>query len=60
MTENKSRPTTDLEPAEEQDVEGHSMLLDPNLARDLARSHSKDLDRQVRERKHAKEAKQRS
>ena len=60
MKDSKSRSEAEREPADEQDVEGHSMMLDPNLARDLARSHSKDLDRQVRERKHAKEAKQRS
>jgi hypothetical protein len=60
MSENKSQPGAEHEPDDEQDVEGHSMLLDPNLARDMARSRSKDLDRQIRERKHAKEAKQRS
>jgi hypothetical protein len=47
------------EPTDVQDVEGHSMWLDPNLAREVARSRSKDVDREVRERNRAKEAKQR-
>ena len=59
MTENKSQPGAEREPTDEQDVEGHSMMLDPNLARDVARSRSKDVDREVRERNRAKEAKQR-
>jgi hypothetical protein len=59
MTENKSQPGAEQVPTDEQDVEGHSMWLDPNLARDMARSRSKDVDREVRERNRAKEAKQR-
>ena len=59
MTEDKGQPGTEREPTDELDVEGHSMWLDPNLARDVARSRSKDVDREVRERGHAKEAKQR-
>jgi hypothetical protein len=56
MTDNKAKPP-ETQPEEEQDVEGHSMWLDPNLARDVARNHSKELDRQVKERNRAKEAK---
>lgn len=59
MTENKAKPAAEREPADELDVEGHSMLLDPNLARDMARNRSKDIDREVRERNRAKEAKSR-
>jgi len=56
MTDNKAKPP-EAQPEDEQDVEGHSMWLDPNLARDVARNHSKELDRQVKERNRAKEAK---
>ena len=59
MTENKSQPEAEREPVDEQDVEGHSMWLDPNLARDVARIRSKDVEREARERNRAKEAKQR-
>lgn len=57
MTDNKSTPRPDPEPAEEQDVEGHNMWIDPGIQRDLARIRHKDLEREVRDRNHAKEAK---
>ena len=57
MTDDKAKQEPQNEPADEQDVEGHNMWIDPNLARDLARSHSKDIDRQVKERNRSKEAK---
>ena len=57
MAEKKVEQPQVEQPAEEQDVEGHSMFLDPSLARDMARSRSRDIDRQVKERSRAKEAK---
>ena len=57
MTDNKAQQETQDQPAEEKDVEGHNMWIDPNLARDMARNHSKDVERQVKERNRAKEAK---
>lgn len=56
MTNDKVKQQPDPQPDDEQDVEGHSMLLDPNLARDMARSRSRDIDREVKERNRAKEA----
>ncbi len=57
MTENKAKPQPETQPDDEQDVEGHSMYINPGLASDLARNRSKDLDREIRERNRAKEAK---
>jgi len=57
MTENKGKPQPDAEPSDEKDVEGHSMILDPTVMSDMARSRSKDLEREARERNRAKEAK---
>ena len=59
MTDTKARPDPEEQPADEQDVEGHNMYINPTIARDLARSRSKDIDREVRERNRAKEAKRR-
>ena len=58
MTENKAEAQPENQPENEQDVEGHSMYINPGLAADLARSRSKELDREVRERNHAKETKE--
>jgi len=55
MTENKGKTQPNTEPSDEQDVEGH-MLLNPTIAGDVARVRSKDIDRAVRERNRAKEA----
>jgi hypothetical protein len=57
MTDTKARPDPEEQPTDEQDVEGHSMFLNPTIASDMARSRSKDIDREVRERNRAKEAK---
>jgi len=57
MTENKGKTQPEAQPNDEQDVEGHSMYINPGLASDLARNRSKELDREVRERNRAKEAK---
>lgn len=56
MTEKKSQADPQAQPADEQDVEGH-MMINPTIAGDVARVRSKDLDRAVRERNRAKEAK---
>ncbi len=57
MTENKAEAQPEAQPDDEHDVEGHSMYINPGLASDLARNRSRDLDREVRERNRAKEAK---
>jgi hypothetical protein len=39
------------------DVEGHSMLLNPTVSRDLTSSRSREIDRQVRDQQRARDAK---
>lgn len=56
MTKDKGKAEPQAQPADEQDVEGH-MMINPTIAGDVARVRSKDLDRAVRERNRAKEAK---
>ena len=56
MTENKGKEAPQGQPAEDDDVEGH-MMIDPMVARDLARRHRKDLEREARDQHRAKEAK---
>ena len=41
---------------ETKDVEGHSFLIDPHSARQVSRDRSADLERALRERARAKEA----
>lgn len=38
------------------DTEGHSLLINPGAGRDLARSRSKDIEREVKQRQREKEA----
>ena len=59
MTDDKSTRQPDSEPADEQDVEGHNMWMDPTLFVDLARNRSKELEKEARERNRAKEVKRR-
>jgi hypothetical protein len=42
---------------DEDDVEGHSMMINPSLGRDLAKARSEDVERGVRSRQHEAEAK---
>ena len=56
MTQDKGKADPQAQPTDEQDVEGH-MMINPTIASDVARVRSKDLDRAVRERNRAKEAK---
>ena len=56
MTKDKGKAEPQAQPADEQDVEGH-MMINPTIAGDVARVRSKDIDRAVRERNRAKEAK---
>jgi hypothetical protein len=58
MTDNKSTEDTQVQPTDDKDVEGHNMWIDAGTQRDLARNHSKDVERAARERNRAKEAKQ--
>ena len=55
MTQDKGKADPQAQPSDEQDVEGH-LMVDPRLAGDVARTRSKDIERAVRERNHAKEA----
>jgi hypothetical protein len=41
----------------EDDVEGHSMMINPSLGRDLAKARHEDVERSVRSRQHEAEAK---
>jgi len=56
MTENKGKETPQGQPTEDDDVEGH-MMINTTIAGDMARLHSKDLERQAREQVRAREAK---
>ena len=56
MTQDKGKADPQAQPSDEQDVEGH-LMVDPRLAGDVARTRSKDIERAVRERNRAKEAK---
>lgn len=58
MTDNKTvnEPQTDAD--EEEDVEGNNMWVASTVASDLARSRSKDLEREAKQHRRAKEAKQ--
>ena len=42
---------------EEEDVEGHSMALNPTLGRDLAKARSADVERSVQNKNNEHEAK---
>lgn len=57
MADDKVKQQPETQPDEEQDVEGHSMFLDPNLARDMARSRNREIEREAKERNRAKQAK---
>lgn len=57
MTDKKGKADPQAQPTDEQDVEGHTMMINPTIAGDMARVRSKDLDRAVRERNRAKESK---
>jgi len=56
MTQKKDT-LPEVQPADEQDVEGNNMYINPTISSDLARSRSRDLEREARERNRAKEAK---
>ncbi len=57
MTENKGKETPQGQTTEEDDVEGHSMMINPTIAADLARVRTKELQREAREHHRAKEVK---
>ncbi len=58
MDENERDPqkSASESPTEEQDTEGHGLLLDPSMARQLDRARSADIDRAARDRRREKEA----
>ena len=45
-----------IEGQNEDDVEGHSMLLNPTVSRELAASRSREIERQVKDQQRAREA----
>jgi hypothetical protein len=47
---------TDTDGQGSDDVEGHSMLVDPSMARGMAASRSREIERQVRDQQRAREA----
>ena len=49
MTENKGKETPKGQTTEEDEVEGHSMMIDPTIAADVARLRTKELQREARE-----------
>ena len=57
MTKDTSSPRPKADPGEEQDVEGHNMWIGSTMSSDLARSRSKELEKEARDRRRAKEAK---
>ena len=57
MNDTKQAPSASDERTLSEDVEGHNMWIGPTVSRDLARNHSKELERQAKERQRAKEAK---
>jgi hypothetical protein len=57
MNDTKQAPNASDERQQSDDVEGHNMWIGPTVSRDLARSRSKELERQARDRQRAKEAK---
>ena len=56
MAENKGTENPQGQTTEDEDVEGH-MMINTTIASDMARLHSKDLERQAREQVRAREAK---
>jgi hypothetical protein len=57
MTLDKEPAPRDVGPAEDEDVEGNSLLIGSTMTSDLARIRSRDIEREARERARAKEAK---
>jgi hypothetical protein len=45
------------EQPEQSDVEGHNMWVNPSASREMTSSRSREIERQMRERQRAKEAK---
>jgi hypothetical protein len=50
------KPDRKAVPDTEDDVEGHSMWIDPSMSRDLASSRAREIDRQIRDQQRAREA----
>ena len=56
MTENKGKETPQTPSADDDDVEGHRMLVNPTVAGDMARVRNQEVERSVKERTRAKDA----
>ena len=50
------QPDRKAVPDTEDDVEGHSMLINPTLSRELASSRTREIERQIRDQQRAREA----
>ena len=59
MAEDKKQVPNPSDESEEDDVEGHTMPINPSLASDLARSRSSDVEREARFRLFRRDAKER-
>ena len=53
-TKKDPKPSND-EARDSEDVEGHNMWIGPTVSRDLARNHSKELERKARDRQRTKD-----
>lgn len=49
--------TGDIEGQDADDVEGHTLLLDPTTARYMAASRSREIERQVKDQQRVRESK---
>ena len=45
-------------PADDSDTEGHNMWINPSASREMTNSRSRDMEREMRDRQRAKEAKE--
>lgn len=58
MSENtKNADQPQLPDAGEQDVEGHNLWMNPSASREMTSGRSREIEREMRDRQRAKEAK---
>jgi hypothetical protein len=59
MTTEQTKPADEPQmPAEDSDTEGHNMWINPSASREMTNSRSRDMEREMRDRQRAKEAKE--
>ena len=59
MSDSKQSPNQNDQAVDQQDVEGHNMWIGPSVMSDLARGRTKEMERQAKEHRRAKENKSR-